>query len=161
MMLSARLRDSIEDEIERLIAMLDALETDVDLEPVGDDEPILGWPDRLVGYGVARRFTGSNDDEREEVCEDEGAQCDDEGVEDSGIADPDALHSEEVGAGGKLTFDGSGAKRAKKQLRGKKRKRPQFVANCTEDLKLKPRGPSYLPCYELKDSDFDRLPWAE
>lgn len=53
---SGRFRRAVEDEIERLIAMLDSMEPDPDLEP----------------------WLGSGDD-REDQCEDEGAQCEGEG----------------------------------------------------------------------------------
>ncbi|MBX3584757.1 MAG: hypothetical protein KF810_23015 [Rhizobiaceae bacterium] len=65
----------IEAEIERLIALLDAMDPDPDLEP---------W---LTG----ELAPGDTGDDREEECEDEGGQCDDEGVIESGIADEDAL----------------------------------------------------------------------
>jgi hypothetical protein len=68
-------RRLIEAEIERLIALLDAMEPDPDLEP---------W---LAG----RLATGDTGDDREEESEDEGAQCDDDGAIDSGVADQDAL----------------------------------------------------------------------
>jgi hypothetical protein len=46
-MLDLRDRHQIEDEIERLIGILDAMEPDPDLEETGDLEPSLGWsPDR-------------------------------------------------------------------------------------------------------------------
>ncbi len=48
-----RIRPVLESEIERLIAALDLIDNDPDFEDGGD---------------------------LEEVCEDEGAQCDDEGV---------------------------------------------------------------------------------
>ncbi len=70
-------RAALEQAIEGLIALLDALEPDPDLEENGDDEPSLGWTDR----GPAAIRDSVNDD-REEECEDEGAQCDDEGARD-------------------------------------------------------------------------------
>jgi hypothetical protein len=51
-MATAWSREAIENEIERLIAVLDAFDPDPDLEDTGDTEP---------------------------CCEDEGGQCDDEG----------------------------------------------------------------------------------
>ena len=36
-------RSAIEDEIERLLALLDRLDGDPDAEPDGTDEPLLGW----------------------------------------------------------------------------------------------------------------------
>ena len=71
----ASTRHLIEDEIERLIALLDQIDSDPDLEP---------W---LAG----ELAPGDLGDDREEECEDEGSQCDDEGVIESGIADEDAL----------------------------------------------------------------------
>lgn len=68
--------------IERLINMLD------DLEPDADLEPSLGWTD----CGPDALANGLQDD-REEECEDEGAQCDDEGVIDTGIGDYEALQT--------------------------------------------------------------------
>lgn len=130
-------RHQIEDEIERLIGILDAMEPDPDLEENGDLEPWLGWsPDRqsiveesddreadwsdsepslgapnvqvppplyrlggghghclfpmyreqceltydAAGFSQIGWGTGPRND-LEEVCEDEGAQCDDEGVQ--------------------------------------------------------------------------------
>ena len=83
-----RLRDEAAAEVERLLAFLDAtdgcedLAPDDNLEPVGDEqEPNLaGW----------QRGTHWWTDECEsDCCEDEGAQCDDEGHVESGIADFD------------------------------------------------------------------------
>ena len=67
------LRQQVEVEIERLLAILDAMDGDPDLEPS------LGWYDpRLIECDA------------EYQCEDEGAQCEDEGdTSDSGIADFD------------------------------------------------------------------------
>ena len=109
-------RRVLEDEIERLIAMLDEIDGDADFEPDADTEdgsdaePWLGALENATSINVASRhedgraarvvyremdqsqWSGSGstdlelddcDDEdthdREEVCEDEGAQCDDEG----------------------------------------------------------------------------------
>lgn len=78
----ARLRWEVESEIERLIALLDLLDGDTDLEP--------------SFCGVLSCSKGSGDtaenDECEECCEDEGAQCDDDGDGgDNGIADRGGL----------------------------------------------------------------------
>lgn len=69
--------------IERLINMLDDLDPDVDLEPS------LGWTDS----GPDALVKDCHQDDREEECEDEGAQCDDEGEPDYGIADYPALQA--------------------------------------------------------------------
>lgn len=63
--LTAADRAAIEEAIERLIALLDAM------EPDADAEPSLGWADSCHLGGC---------DDREDECEDEGAQCDDEGA---------------------------------------------------------------------------------
>jgi len=63
-------RHQIEDEIERLIGLLDAMEPDPDLEPS------LG----LGGYPYCRMAEAAD---LEDECEDEGAQCDDEGMPDN------------------------------------------------------------------------------
>lgn len=77
-------RLDVETEIERLIAFLDEIDGDPDLEdddPAeegGDTEPSLGWTYTLSGVHVAPRAEGYELD-LEEQCEDEGGQCDDEG----------------------------------------------------------------------------------
>ena len=52
-------RRSIEDEIERLIGLLDGLDADADLEDAGDAEPWLGWPN---GYQIATPDMSCDDD---------------------------------------------------------------------------------------------------
>jgi hypothetical protein len=64
-----------------LITALDMMEVDPDFEENGDDEPWLGW----AANGPREDPTGGDgreldDTDAEEECEDEGAQCDDEGV---------------------------------------------------------------------------------
>lgn len=74
-----RLRPVIEAEIERLIALLDEIDGDPDLEP-------------SPGFSILQLTYGAAVDECEPCCEDEGAQCDDEGDRsDTGIADHDGL----------------------------------------------------------------------
>lgn len=63
-------RQQIEDEIERLIGILDAMDPDPDLEPS------LG----LGGFPYCRAPEAAD---LEDECEDEGAQCDDEGMPDN------------------------------------------------------------------------------
>jgi hypothetical protein len=63
------------------ITALDMMEVDPDFEENGDDEPWLGW----AANGPREDPTGGDgreldDTDAEEECEDEGAQCDDEGV---------------------------------------------------------------------------------
>ncbi len=78
-----RLRQEAQAEIDRLITFLDATDIDPDLEPS------LGWTSTMAfGDGT----------DLEDECQDEGAQCDDEGEPgDNGIADSggaDEFHSE-------------------------------------------------------------------
>lgn len=86
--------------IERLINMLDDLEPDADLEPVN------GWSETAGAGIIEAQATDDREgdderdvdlagalDDREEECEDEGAQCDDEGEPDYGIADYPALQA--------------------------------------------------------------------
>ncbi|MDR6659732.1 hypothetical protein J2W51_002302 [Tardiphaga robiniae] len=82
------LRQAVEAQIDRLIAFLDYIDHDQDFEPslgfceptlTGDEMPGFGWP-YASGDAAQHRQHGANDD-REFACEDEGGQCDDEGVE--------------------------------------------------------------------------------
>lgn len=61
------LRRRMEAAIDVLLATLDALDGESDLEPANDDEPSLGWP--RVGRGAAGREDGpatdAGDDDRE------------------------------------------------------------------------------------------------
>lgn len=73
-----RLRFEAEQEVERLIALMDAIDGDPEMEPA-----FCG----VLGCSKGSGDTAEND-ECEECCEDEGAQCDDEGaLDDHGIAD--------------------------------------------------------------------------
>jgi hypothetical protein len=81
------LRTAVEAQIDRLIAFLDYIDHDQDFEPslgfceltlTGDEMPGFGWL-YASGDAAQHRQHGANDD-RELACEDEGAQCDDEGV---------------------------------------------------------------------------------
>jgi hypothetical protein len=91
-MLEMEVRPLIEQEIERLLEVLDRLNEDPDLEPAGDEEPSLGAPERQAGswkgIGLAADDRDEDDSDREPCCEDEGAQCDDEG-NDSGDREPE------------------------------------------------------------------------
>ena len=98
----ATLRQRLADAVEVMIAYLDALDGDPDLEDAGDAEPSLGALDgaqhrivleregdhasRAVRFGITdpldqSRWAGAPTShvDLEEQCEDEGAQCDDEG----------------------------------------------------------------------------------
>jgi hypothetical protein len=91
-------RAAVERAIEALVALLDALDPDPDLEPNGDEEPSLGWTGEGRGMGDGgddRELDTANDepslgwqntgsqarlrtspDDCEEQCEDEGAEHD-------------------------------------------------------------------------------------
>lgn len=92
-------RQQIEDEIDRLIAILDAMDPDPDLEPSlgwspyvddprtvdieGDDcdlEPSLGAPEvSMAGAGISQINWGAGPrDDLEEECDDEGDTSDDD-----------------------------------------------------------------------------------
>ena len=74
------LRGKLEETVDRLLTLLDAMDAPgEDLEPQGDEEPSLG---SVAHHGAWA--TGATDD-REEDCEDEGAQCDDEGCRDADL----------------------------------------------------------------------------
>ena len=76
-----RLRDEAAVEVERLLAFLDATDGCEDIELNGDEEE-----PNLAGDVFAQPWT---DECESDCCEDEGAQCDDEGHVESGIADMD------------------------------------------------------------------------
>ncbi|HEV7247933.1 MAG TPA: hypothetical protein VGN93_13195 [Shinella sp.] len=57
-------RRAVEAKIEELIALLDLLDGDVDLEPGNDNEPTLGWPEGWPGQG-ATRLRNVEEDDRE------------------------------------------------------------------------------------------------
>lgn len=66
--------------IERLINVLDDIDGDPDLEPIGDDEPSLSAAVPTLSWqGSQDAWLQGPDDDREVECEGEGAQCDDEG----------------------------------------------------------------------------------
>ena len=61
-------RAGLESLIERLIALLDAMDAPAeDLEDTGDDEPSLGSLARLSGADQ-RGWAGGGDDDREDGC---------------------------------------------------------------------------------------------
>ncbi len=58
-------RRGIEDEIERLIGLLDGMDADPDLEDAGDAEPWLGWPNS--GQSATMEMACDDDRELEEA----------------------------------------------------------------------------------------------
>lgn len=66
-------RKSLAYAVERLIAVLDALEPDSDLEDAADAEPSLGWPEHR---GVTQLDKNMAHDDREEENEHGGDVCD-------------------------------------------------------------------------------------
>lgn len=86
-----RLRAKIEAAVDRLISILDALDAPhEDLEPVGDDEPSLsaGIPRGYATESQDDWIAGEGDDDREDACEDEGAQDDREPDVDTEMPSP-------------------------------------------------------------------------
>jgi len=66
------LRERVEDAIERLIAMLDALDGDADFEPGNDDEPSMGWSYSFDGVPVPPAADGGDDRELDEADAEDG-----------------------------------------------------------------------------------------
>ena len=65
------MRRCLAEEIERLIAVVDSLDVDADMEPGGEEEPYLGW----IGNGPGRNDTA---DDREADAGDEGEMPEDD-----------------------------------------------------------------------------------
>ncbi|MBB5754638.1 hypothetical protein [Prosthecomicrobium pneumaticum] len=93
-----RLRATIADEIERLLALLDSLDGDP------DREPFLAATACEVSSGC---YSSASDD-REEEAEHEDDELGDEGSEGYGIADQDAMSDPEMYFGADAGWDGSG-----------------------------------------------------
>lgn len=90
-------RQQIEDEIERLIAILDGMEPDPDLEDGADSEPWLGAAE--ADQYSNRGWVFLQGDDLEDQCDDEGAQPDDE-PSDNGLGDADGLQDAYARAAG-------------------------------------------------------------
>lgn len=72
-----RLRRRLTLLIDRLITALDEIDGDPDLEEGGDDEPTLSAAiPQTTWEGSQDAWVQGSDDEREEACEDEGAEHD-------------------------------------------------------------------------------------
>lgn len=67
-----RLRTRIEDAIERLIAMLDALDGDADFEPGNDDEPSFGWAYSFDGAPLTSAADRGDDRELDQSDDEDG-----------------------------------------------------------------------------------------
>jgi hypothetical protein len=94
-------RRSIEDAIERLLAMLDLMDEDPDLEPDSDDEHTLGWlkdGPQYCGMDNTDRELDDCDDEPEalEPCLTD-ARSDMEEGDDNGLADGDGASEQFAG----------------------------------------------------------------
>ncbi|WP_375460008.1 hypothetical protein [uncultured Enterovirga sp.] len=75
-------REALEAHVERLIALLDMLDGDVDLEPDNDDEPSLGWPE-----GVAAKTWTSLDDREQDA----GDECEPDADSEPSLGSPEAI----------------------------------------------------------------------
>eukprot|EP00873_Tetraselmis_striata_P032030 jgi/Tetstr1/452294/TSEL_039330.t1 len=72
--------ETLSDQMNALIAVLDRMDGDPDLESYGDEEPSLGWP---LGHGVSQlRLDMPHDDDREQDDADYEDGGDDEPLED-------------------------------------------------------------------------------
>lgn len=67
-----RLRERLEAEIERLIALLDALDGDSDFEPANDDEPSFGWTYSFDGVPLPLAADGGDDRELDPADDEDG-----------------------------------------------------------------------------------------
>lgn len=117
-------------EVERLLALLDRLDADPDLEDGGDDEeepaePSLGWTSTF--NQASRNRLGSDwivDAEAEHDGREPDVDAEYIDADEFGIADSDALCDPEImiGRGMPFDFDGSGRTIAKNMLRKAKSK---------------------------------------
>lgn len=72
-------RRTIGAEIDRLIAILDDIEGDCDLEDGGDAEPSLGWPER--GPAALAKDAAHDDREMEDENDEDGSDREPNGDE--------------------------------------------------------------------------------
>jgi len=91
-------RRTIGAEIERLIALLDTIEGDCDLEDGGDPEPSLGWSEMECRYG---KYPEGAQDEREleDEHDEDGADSEPEETDEDGD-EQDSSRSEDDNAYG-------------------------------------------------------------
>lgn len=75
MPMTPALRARIEAAIERLVALLDAIDGDPDLELMGDDEPSLGWTFRHDGVSTVVTDIYGDDRELEEENDEDGGDA--------------------------------------------------------------------------------------
>lgn len=90
--------------VDRLIAVLDDIDGDPDIEDQGDDEPSLAHPEtapRESQSAVAAWLPigGVQLTDLEDECEGEGSQCDDEGHDSDQEPDPSDVGIGETGEG--------------------------------------------------------------
>ena len=72
-----RLRQRLTRLIDRLVCALDEIDGDPDFEDTGDHEPSLSASVPTLSWeGSQDRWLQGDDDEREDACEDEGAEHD-------------------------------------------------------------------------------------
>ena len=93
-------RRTLEDEIERLIAMVDSMDIDPDLELTGDEEASLGWTER--GPGTAYYDPGDDRERDESDWEPSALERHGKGFYASGADDSEDSHDAEpwLGNGG-------------------------------------------------------------
>lgn len=110
-----RLRERLVVVIDRFISMLDDLDGDTDLEDGGDDEPSLSASLPLeTWHGSQERWLQGSSDDREDACEDEGAEHDGrEPEEDNDTSDYEAsLCGVSFGVGSCSALDAEGTSAA-------------------------------------------------
>jgi hypothetical protein len=75
--------ETLSDQMNALISVLDRMDSDPDLEPNGDEEPSLGWP---LGHGVSQlRPDMAHDDDREQ----DDTDAEDGGDDEPSLASPE------------------------------------------------------------------------
>lgn len=107
-------RRAIAGAVDRLIALLDALDGDADLEPDSDDEPSLGWTYSFAGVPVSPAAEAGDDREMEDEHDEDGG-------------DDEVSDTEADGFG--LSYRGDGAEIAHAMLRRAWRQRAARAAS--------------------------------
>ena len=155
-------RQSLECVIETLIAHLDALDGDCDLEPtIGARECAIVngsyWPPAWSKECNAASDE-CEDDELEDVCEDEGAQCDDEGAieTDMGASEDDGTSQELALRAIRFQMNGSAAARAAERAQAETSKACLAAINALQTVQRR-KGVPVVPRLRVLGGAIHRL----
>lgn len=109
-------RSELERHIEELIALLDLLDDDADLEDEGDLEPSLGWPEQF-GLSALANVPEHDDREREDENNEDGGDAEPEETDQNGD-EQDCCHSEDEfnPLQPDMRFDGAGVDMAEAMI---------------------------------------------